>query len=92
MLKLIPYKQRWGSAVVRPPPQIPYPGAKDNYDSWTKKYGTNPDCHGAEAYGPSIHVIADSRKRAKEFILTGVRDALAKTNMMTTLRPRRLTS
>lgn len=72
-------------------PHVPYPGAKEYYDNYARKYGTSPDYHGAEAYA-SIHVIADSLKRARELSPEGVRESMAKTNMMTAFGPVRFTS
>jgi len=72
-------------------PQVPYPGAMEYYNNYLKRYGTEPDYHGAEAYA-SIHVLADALKRAKELTPQGIREALAKTNMMTAFGPVRFTS
>lgn len=72
-------------------PQVFYPGAREYYHNYSKKFGSDPDYHGAEAYA-SIHVIADSLKRAKELTPQGVREALAKTNMMSAFGPVRFTS
>jgi branched-chain amino acid transport system substrate-binding protein len=72
-------------------PQVPYPGAKDYYSNYLKRFGTKPDYHGAEAYA-SIQVVADALKRAKELTPQGVREALVKTNMMTAFGPVRFTA
>lgn len=72
-------------------PQVLYPGAREYYEKYSKKFGSEPDYHGAEAYA-SIHVIADALKRARELTPKGVREALAKTNMMTAFGPVRFTS
>jgi branched-chain amino acid transport system substrate-binding protein len=72
-------------------PQVPYPGAKEYYKNYLKRFGAEPDYHGAEAYA-SIHVIADALRRAKELTPQGIREALVKTNMMTAFGPVRFTS
>ena len=72
-------------------PQVPYPGAKEYYSNYMKRFGSETEYHGAEAYA-SIYVVADALKRAKELTTKGVRDALAKTNMMTAFGPVRFTS
>jgi branched-chain amino acid transport system substrate-binding protein len=72
-------------------PQVPYPGAKEYYNNYLKRFGAEPDYHGAEAYA-SIQVVADALKRAKELTPQGIREALVKTNMMTAFGPVRFTS
>jgi branched-chain amino acid transport system substrate-binding protein len=72
-------------------PNVPYPGAREYYSNYMKKFGSETEYHGAEAYA-SIYVVADALKRAKELTPKGVRDALAKTNMMTAFGPVRFTS
>lgn len=72
-------------------PQVPYPGAREYYSNYMKRFGSETEYHGAEAYA-SIYVVADALKRAKELTPKGVRDALAKTNMMTAFGPVRFTS
>ncbi|HOV87279.1 MAG TPA: ABC transporter substrate-binding protein, partial [Syntrophobacteraceae bacterium] len=72
-------------------PQVPYPGARQYYQSYLKRFGSEPDYHGAEAYA-SVYVVADALKRAKELTPGGVREALAKTDMMTAFGPVRFTS
>jgi branched-chain amino acid transport system substrate-binding protein len=72
-------------------PQVPYPGAREYYSNYMKRFGSETEYHGAEAYA-SIYVVADALKRAKELTPNGVRDALAKTNMMTAFGPVRFTS
>lgn len=72
-------------------PQVPYPGAKEYFSNYQKKFGVEPDYHGAEAYA-SIYVMADALKRAKELTPQGIREALAKTNVMTAFGPVRFTS
>ena len=67
-------------------PSVPYPGAKEYYDNFVKKYNTPTEYHGAEAYA-GMYVIADALKRAKSMTPGAVRDALAKTDMMTAFGP-----
>jgi branched-chain amino acid transport system substrate-binding protein len=67
-------------------PSVPYPGAKQYYDKFMKKYGSPTEYHGAEAYA-AIYVIADALKRAKTLTPEGVREALTKTDMMTAFGP-----
>jgi len=72
-------------------PQVPYPGAKEYYDNYLKRFGSPTGYHGAEAYA-SIFVVADALKRAKALTPKEVRDALARTNTMTAFGPVRFTS
>lgn len=72
-------------------PQVPYPGAREYYSNYMKKFGSETEYHGAEAYA-SLYVVADALKRAKELSPKGVRDALAKTNMMTAFGPVKFTA
>jgi branched-chain amino acid transport system substrate-binding protein len=67
-------------------PSVPYPGAGSFYDRFVAKYDTYPGYHGAQAYA-AMYVIADALKRAKSFTPINVRDALAKTDMMTAFGP-----
>ncbi|NTV42477.1 MAG: ABC transporter substrate-binding protein, partial [Syntrophobacteraceae bacterium] len=71
-------------------PQIPYPGAKEYYNNYVKRFGSETEYHGAEAYA-SIHVVADALKRAKELTPNGVRESLAKTSLMTAFGPVKFT-
>ena len=72
-------------------PQVPYPGAREYYSNYLKRFGSETEYHGAEAYA-SIYVVADALKRAKGLTPKDVREALAKTNMMTAFGPVRFTS
>lgn len=65
---------------------LPYPGAKDYYDKFMKKYGGETEYHGAEAYA-AAYVIADVLKRAKSMSADDIRQALAATDMMTVFGP-----
>jgi branched-chain amino acid transport system substrate-binding protein len=72
-------------------PQVLYPGAREYYSNYTKRFGSETEYHGAEAYA-SIYVVADALRRAKELTPKGVREALAKTSMMTAFGPVKFTS
>lgn len=65
---------------------LPFPGAKEYYDNFVKKYGTETEYHGAEAYA-AAYVIADALKRTKSTTPDDVRSALAATDMMTVFGP-----
>ncbi len=65
---------------------VPYRGAGTFNEKFTARYKTPPEHYGAEAYA-GITVIADALKRTKVLAPGNVRDALAKTNLMTVLGP-----
>lgn len=65
---------------------LPYPGAKEYYEKFIKKYGSDTEYHGAEGYA-SAYVIADTLKRAKSLAPDDVRDSLGATDMMTVFGP-----
>ena len=65
---------------------LPFPGAKEYFNKFQKKYGVNTEYHGAEAYA-AIYVVADALKRAKSITPKDVRDALATTDMKTAFGP-----
>lgn len=68
---------------------LPFPGAKEYFDKFKKKYGSETEYHGAEAYA-AMYVVADALKRAKSASAPtpkDVRDALAKTDMKTAFGP-----
>ena len=67
-------------------PQAKYPGAKDFFDNFKKKFGKEPDYHGVEAYA-AAYVLADVLKRTKSNTPEDLRDALAATDMMTAFGP-----
>lgn len=67
-------------------PSVPYPGAKEYYEKFVKKYGEPTEYHGAEAYA-AMYVIADALKRAQSLTPKDVRDSLAETDMMTVFGP-----
>jgi len=72
-------------------PQLQYPGIKEYYDQYTKKYASAPDYHGAEAYS-ALMVAADVLKRADSDRPASIRAALDKTDMMTPFGPVKFTS
>ena len=74
----------WSAA--RWAPSAPYPGAQAYFDKFAEKYGIFPDYHGAQAYS-AMYILADALKRADELTPEGVRNALAKTDMMTVFGP-----
>ena len=65
---------------------LPFPGAKDYFDKFVKKFGTDTEYHGAEAYA-AAYVIADALKRTKSLQADDVRQALLATDMMTVFGP-----
>ena len=67
-------------------PTVPYRGAGTFNEKFIGRYKIPPEHHGAEAYA-GISVIADALKRTKRLAPENVRDALAKTNLMTILGP-----
>ena len=72
-------------------PQLQYPGTREYYDQYTKKYGSAPDYHGAEAYS-ALLVAADALKRADSNRPESIRAALDKTDIMTPFGPVKFTS
>lgn len=74
----------WSAA--RWTPSASYPGAREYFDKFAEKYGISPDYHGAQAYS-AMYVIADALRRADELTPERVRNALAKTDMMTVFGP-----
>ncbi len=67
-------------------PMVPYRSASAFNEKFVAKYKTSPNLHAAEAYA-GITVIADALKRTKIPAPQKIRDALAKTNLMTVLGP-----
>lgn len=65
---------------------LPFPGAKEYFDKFQKKYGSETEYHGAEAYA-AMYVVADALKRAKSITPRDVRDALARTDIKTAFGP-----
>jgi len=70
---------------------LPYPGAKEYYDKFQKKFGMETEYHGAEAYA-AAYVIADVLKRAKSPAPEDVRKALLETDLMTVFGPVKFTA
>ena len=71
--------------------QLRYPGTKEYYNQYIKKYTVPPDYHGAEAYS-ALLVAADALKRAQSFSPEGIRAALDDTDMTTPFGPVKFTS
>ncbi len=67
-------------------PQVKYPGAQTFFDDFRKKYGKEPDYHGAEAYA-AAYVLADALKRASAWTPEGLRAALSETDTTTAFGP-----
>ena len=67
-------------------PQAKFPGTKEFFDTFKKKFNKETDYHGAEAYA-ATYVLADTLKRAKSLSPEDLRAALAETNMMTAFGP-----
>ena len=66
--------------------QLRYPGTKEYYNQYIKKYSIPPDYHGAEAYS-ALLVVADALKRAESFSPESIRAALDKTDTITPFGP-----
>jgi branched-chain amino acid transport system substrate-binding protein len=71
--------------------KLRYPGAKEYYDQYIKKYSIPPDYHGAEAYS-ALLVAADALRRAESFRPKSIRAALNNTDMITPFGPVRFLS
>jgi branched-chain amino acid transport system substrate-binding protein len=65
---------------------LPYPGAKEYYDKFLKRFNKDTEYHGAEAYAAAF-VIADALKRSKDLSADEIRKALGATDMMTVFGP-----
>ena len=65
---------------------LPFPGARKYAENFKKRYGSETEYHGAEAYS-AMYVVADALKRAKSFTPKDIRDALAMTDMKTAFGP-----
>ena len=65
---------------------LPFPGAREYFDKFKKKYGSETEYHGAEAYA-AMQVVADALKRAKSITPKDIRDALVATNLKTVFGP-----
>ncbi len=67
-------------------PSVTWPGAKDFFDNYVKKFGKEPDYHGAQAYA-TMHIIVDALNRAQELNNTGIQKALKETELTTIMGP-----
>jgi branched-chain amino acid transport system substrate-binding protein len=65
---------------------LPFPGAKDYFYGFKKRYNKDTEYHGAEAYA-AAYVITDVLKRAKSMSPKDIKEALSKTDMMTAFGP-----
>ena len=72
-------------------PYLKYPGTKEFYEQYIKKYATPPDYHGAEAYA-ALLVTADVLRRADSYSPQSIRTALDHTDLMTPFGPVKFTS
>jgi branched-chain amino acid transport system substrate-binding protein len=70
---------------------LPYPGAMDYFKKFVARFKKDTEYHGAEAYA-AAYVIADVLKRAKSYKNTDIKEALAKTDMMTIFGPVKFTA
>lgn len=71
-------------------PQSGYPGTKDYFEHYTRKYAMSPDYHGAEAFAAML-VAADALKRAESLRPESVRRALDASDMDTPFGPVKFT-
>lgn len=67
-------------------PNVKYPGAKEFAENYQKRYGSEPDYHGVQAYAATL-VLADALKRSRSLAPQDLRDALAATDLMTPYGP-----
>jgi branched-chain amino acid transport system substrate-binding protein len=66
-------------------PNAKWPGAREYYEAYLKKYKVKADYHGAQGYA-AMQVAIDALKRAKHPITRDtIREALTKTNLMTVM-------
>ncbi len=66
---------------------LPIKGAKEYYDEYVKKFMTEPDYHGAEAYSAAT-VVGDVLKRCDgDYSKENIKKALDNTDMMTVFGP-----
>lgn len=71
--------------------QLKYPGTKEYYDEYIKRYSVPPDYHGAEAYS-ALLVAADALRRAGSYRPGSIRAALDNTDMITPFGPVKFSS
>ncbi len=67
-------------------PNVRYPDAMTYNTQYTKRFGSRPSYHGAEAYS-ALMVAADALKRAKSYKPQAIREALDQTYMQTPFGP-----
>ena len=67
-------------------PNVAWPGAKEYYDNYVKKYGKKPDYHGAQAYA-TMQIIVAALNNAKKITPDEIRKALLKTEVNTIMGP-----
>ena len=67
-------------------PQAKYPGAKEFFDNFKKKFNKEPDYHGVEAYA-AAYVLADTLKRAKSWTPEDLRAVAGRDQHDDRLRP-----
>ncbi len=65
---------------------VKYPGAREFYDKFSKKYNLAPTYHGAEAYS-AAYVCRDVLERTKSLSKEDLIKSLSETNMMTIFGP-----
>ena len=70
-------------------PQAKYPGAKEFFDNFKKKFGKEPDYHGVEAYA-AAYVLADVLKRTKATTPEDLRDRPRRDGHDDGVRPRQV--
>jgi len=71
--------------------EMKYPGTKQFFDEYLKRYAAEPDYHAAEAYA-ALLVAADALKRAKSLTPEAIREALNQTDMKTPFGPVKFSS
>lgn len=67
-------------------PSVTWPGAGEFFENYKKKYGKEPDYHGAQAYA-TMYVIADALSRAQDFSNASIQKALKATDIQTIMGP-----
>ena len=63
-------------------PSVPYPGARQYYENYIRRYGRPPSYHGAQGYA-ATYVVADVLNRARSLAPDDLVQALRETNLMT---------
>jgi branched-chain amino acid transport system substrate-binding protein len=71
--------------------EMQYPGTKEFYQQYMKRYEQRPDYHAVEAYS-ALLVAADALRRAESLSPESIRAALNDTNMATPFGPVKFTS